>query len=158
MPFDLIELLSGLTLTVRTGLWLTPTRLLGQEQDAAARLGIDAVDLRTPIKPRLPAGTRFLALSTQTLVTALDDVCKQKDGSECLLVFNLDLLLARLPRQERLDFWRFMFSGFPHRSRGLLLQMPRIAEHLLPPNQMLDAWRHDGRLAVEPAAEQEQLC
>lgn len=157
-PSNLVELLSGPTLIVRTGLWLAPTQLLGKEQDTAARMGIDAVDLRVVIKSSLPQGTRFLALSTQTLIAALDAVCHQASGSDCLLIFNLDLLLARLPRQDRLDFWHYVFNGFPHRSRGLLLVMPKNAEHLLPSNHIQDAWRHDGRLAVEPATEQGELC
>jgi hypothetical protein len=149
-PSHLVELLAGPTLTVRTGLWLIPTQLLGKEQDTAARLGIDAVDLRRPIQASLPPGTRFLALSTQSVITALDTVCREVNGSECLLIFNLDILLARLPRQDRLDIWHYVFNGFPHRPRGLLLLMPQIAEHLLPPNQIQDAWRRDGRLVVEP--------
>jgi hypothetical protein len=150
-PSELIDLLSGPTLTIRTGLWLVPLHVLGKEQDTAARLGIDAADLRVPIISSLPAGTRFLGLSTLTLVEALDAVCSQSRGSNCLLVYNLDLLLARLPRQERLDFWQFMFKSFPHRQRGLLLLMPQLANSLLPQQQMQDVWRRDGRLVVEPA-------
>jgi hypothetical protein len=146
---DLIALLSGPTLTVRTGLWLASIHSLNQIEDHAARLGIDARDLRVPIKGSLPEGTRFLGLTVNTLVEALDMLCKQFDGSNCLLVYNLDLLLARLHRQARLDFWQYVFRGFPHRGRGLLLVMPSHANHLLPSTQMQEAWRYDRRLVDE---------
>jgi hypothetical protein len=152
---DLVALLSGRTLTVRTGLWLASLRLLGQEDDSAARLGIDARDLRDPIRAGLPEGTRFLGLTTDTVIEALETICLQTDGSDTLLIYNLDLLLARLNRQERLDFWQFVYSGFRHRPRGLLLLMPKYADSLLPTHEKQDAWRRDGRLVVDPDTNQE---
>jgi len=151
-PIEIVERLSGPTFAVRTGLWLVPRAVLRQPKDSAARLGIDASDIREPIQADLPSGTRFLGLSTSGLIRALDSLCVAPSGGNCLLVYNLDLLIARLYRQDRLEFWRTLFDGFPHRQRGLLLLMPLGADHLIPSSQTLEVWRHDGRLAVEPAA------
>jgi hypothetical protein len=147
---DLLVLLRGSTLTVRTGLWLVPSTFFGQEQDEAARLGIDAVDVRLPILARLPAGTRFLGLTEASVLEALDVICQQKDGGDCVLVYNLDLLLAKLPRQDRVEFWHYLYRGFPHRSRGLLIVMPSQATHLLPAGQSLTDWGRDQRLVTYP--------
>jgi len=143
---DLVALLRGFTLTVRTGLWLATHAVFGKEQDEAARLSIDAIDLRIPILARLPEGTRFLGLSMAVIIDGLDMICHQKDGSDCVLVYNLDLLIARLHRPERIEFWHYLYRGFPHRSRGLLLIMPRQAIYLLPTDDLLDDWGRDKRL------------
>lgn len=144
--YELIKLLRGPTLTVRTGLWVAPPSLLGQEVDEAARLGIDAIDLRQPILASLPPGTRFLGLNITSLVSAFDSICRQPDGSDCMLVYNVDLLMAKLGHPAHLDVWRYLFRGIPHRSRSLLLFMPRTANHLLPSHQDQDAWRQERRL------------
>lgn len=150
-PIEIVEQLSGPTFAVRTGLWLAHRTVLLQPKDSAARLGIDAKDIREPIQAALPSGTRFLGLSTSGLIRALDTLCVAPSGSNCLLIYNLDLLIARLYRQDRLEFWRTVFDGFPHRQRALLFLMPLGADHLIPLSQTLEAWRQDGRLAVEPA-------
>ena len=146
-PSELIALLRGHTLKVRTGLWLMPLSYLGKEEDEAARLGIDALDIRRPILAGLPEGARFTGLSAVNLVEILDGIATSRDGSDCVLVYNLDLAQARLRRQERLDVWQNLFNAFGYRARALLLVMPDHAEHLLPTTEMLTAWRRDSRLA-----------
>jgi hypothetical protein len=148
-PNDLIQTLKGETLRVRTGLWLAPKRILGCEADEATRLNIDAVDLRQPLLSSLPNGAQFLGLSADKIIQLFDVVCQTAQGSECLLVFNLDLLLSRLRQQERDWVWSQMYNGFPHRSRALLLLMPAEARHLIPPLETLRVWQADKRLAVE---------
>lgn len=146
-PFDLISLLRGYRLRVRTGLWLLPRELLGQEPDEAARLGIDAVDLRQQLLAGLPQDTSFSGLNAACMIELLDDICRRDRGSDCVLVYNFDLLLARLRHDERSEVWQLLYDGFPHRSRALLIVMPRGANALLPTNQALQAWQRDGRLA-----------
>lgn len=147
-PSELVALLRGRTLKVRTGLWLMPLPYLGKEEDEAARLGIDALDIRRPILAGLPAGARFTGLSVVSLVETLDGVAQARDGSDCVLVYNLDLALARLRRQERLDVWQSLFHEFGYRARALVLAMPVNAEQLLPTSERMMAWRNDGRLAT----------
>lgn len=143
---ELVTLLRGPSLTVRTGLWLAPLTILGRERDEAARLGIDAIDVREPILAAQPQGTRFLGLNEASMVDTLDTICRLPRLSDCVLVYNLDLPLARLSARERNQFWQILFTGFPHRSRGLLLLLPQQAHHLLPPQQAEEAWRNDNRL------------
>lgn len=146
-PSELVTLLRGRSLRVRTGLWLMPGRFLGKEEDEAARLGLDALDIRRPILASLPEGARFVGLNAASLVETLDSIGQARSGSDCVLVYNLDLLLARLPRQERLEVWQSLYGAFGNRARALLLTMPASADNLLPTTEMLAAWRRDGRLA-----------
>lgn len=146
-PSDLIALLRSHRLRVRTGLWLLPRELMGQEPDESARLGIDAVDLRQQLLDGLPQDTCYSGLSAACVIELLDDICRHDQGSDCIVVYNFDLLLARLRHEERVDVWGLLYDGFAHRSRALLIVMPRGANALLPANQALQAWRRDGRLA-----------
>lgn len=143
---ELIGRLRGPTLIVRTGLWLAPLSVFGRERDEAARLGIDAVDIREPILADQPEGTRFLGLTTARVIEALDAICRMPKVSDCVLVYNLDLPVARLSRQDRSEVWQQLLAAFPHRSRGLLLLMPQYAHHLLPSHHIEDKWRIDNRL------------
>lgn len=143
---ELVTLLRGPTLTVRTGIWLAPPSAFGREQDEAARLGIDAVDIRDPIWADLPKDTRFLELTSARMIEALEAICRGPRVSDCVLVYNFDLPLARLPGQARQQLWDQLLTGFPHRVCGLLLMMPQHA-HALLPSQMELKWRNDNRLA-----------
>jgi hypothetical protein len=125
-----------------------PLPYLGKEEDEAARLGIDALDIRRPILAGLPKGARFTGLSVVSLVEILDSIARAKDGSDCVLVYNLDLAVARLRRQERLEVWQSLFNDFGYRTRALVLAMPVNAELLLPTSEKMMAWRNDGRLAT----------
>ncbi len=147
-PNDLVALLRSPVLRVRTGLWLMPLQYLGKEEDEAARLGIDALDIRRPILAGLPPDARFTGLSVVNLVEILDSVAQARDGNDCVLVYNLDLALARLRRQERLAVWQNLFVDFGYRARALLLTMPANADHLLPTSESMMAWRNDRRLAT----------
>jgi hypothetical protein len=131
----------------RVGLWLIPTGQIGQAADAAARLGVDAQDLREVLLDRLPADTRFAGLSSEKLIDLLDTMCEQPGSSDSVMVYNLDLLLAGLEYESQQDIWRTLWQGFPHRQRALLLVMPNTASHLLPKPFDLEAWRREGRLA-----------
>lgn len=133
----------------RVGLWLVPAGQIGQAADAAARLGIDAQDLRQALLDRLPADTRFAGLSSQKLIDLLDTICKQPGSSDSVVVYHLDLLLSGLDYESQQDVWRTLWQGFPHRQRALLLVMPNTASHLLPNPSDVDAWRREGRLAGE---------
>lgn len=143
---DLIARLRGYSLRVRTGLWLLPVQLLQDMPNEAARLGIEAVDCAKKMLTELPMGTRFVGLDAARLIELLDDMCHQNPGVNCLLVYNLDLLVARLTQNERHEVWAQLYNNFPHRSRGLLIVMPQDANALLPSENALGVWRRDGRL------------
>lgn len=143
---EVIAALRGPRFRVRTALWLAPPDVVGREADAAARLGLDAADARRPILDALDPDSRFLGLDPDRIVAALDAIATGPHRTDCALVYNLDLLVVRLPFQARDAFWDTLYRGFPHR-RALLLAVPRSAEALLPRDGALDLWRREGRLA-----------
>jgi len=147
-PHELADLLKGSSLIHRTGIWLLPVNMLGKEPDQAARLNLDAVDIRTALLGGLPEGTRVLRLSGDKVLQLLGTICESPKGSNCLLVYNVDLLLARLPMQARSYVWNQLYSSFPHRKHALLIAMPEGANQLLPPPAALKSWNSDKRLAT----------
>ena len=146
-PVELVALLRGYRLRVRTGIWLRTLSSLGGEPGEAARLGIAHVDIRQVALAGLPDGTRFSGLDTTRVLELLDEICQGSYDSDCVLVYNFDLLLARLRRFERQEVWQQLYASFAHRPRGLLTALPQGAEALLPTREALLGWRADGRLA-----------
>lgn len=143
---EIIETLRYGGLRVRTALWLLPPDQLTRLPDSAARLGIHLVDMRQPLLDTIVPGQRFLSLRLQEFINALDTLCNDSQASDCLLVANCDLIIAKLTYSERKDLWETLYSGFPYRSRALLIAMPASATTLLPNEEQLDRWRKDGRL------------
>lgn len=150
-PREVVELLQGQSLIHRTGIWIMPTNMLGHEPDQAARLNIDAIDIRQPLIDGLPEGTRYLGLSSDKIMQILDQTCEYFRGTSCILIYNFDLLLARLRQQDRQYVWAQLYNTFPHRKHGLIVAMPEGAEQLLPQNTALKLWNSDKRLAATNA-------
>ena len=125
-----------------------PISMIGHEPDQAARLNIDAIDIRDPLKETLAEGTRFLGLNRDKIMQVLDQICEQFRGTDCILIYNIDLLLARLKQQDRFYVWTQLYNTFPHRRHALIIVMPEKAEQLLPPNKTLRLWNSDKRLAA----------
>lgn len=144
---DLVHYLRGPVLRVRTGLWLVPQRFIGREADKTAALGLAPVDIRQPILDGLLPNQTRLRLDPASILRALDTLVDNHLHTDCGLLLNLDLLLASQTSTARDETWELLYSGFPHRSRALLLTMPVAANHLLPKPDKLDQWRRDGRLA-----------
>lgn len=146
-PKDLIELLQKKTLRIRTGIWLMPVSMLGKEADHAARMNIDAVDIRDPLLENLPEGTRYLGLNADRIMQLMQEISDQIPGSECLLIYNLDLLLAKLSYSEIIQVWQQLYDSFPNRRHALLISMPENADHLLPEFTSMRSWNKDKRLS-----------
>lgn len=144
---ELVKFLRRPTLRTRIGLWLMPLEAAGREREIVVRLGVEAVDIRAPFCINLAHGTEFLRLSTVKIVETLDIIASQSGQSDCVLVYNLDLLLAGISQQECQQLWGELFNGLPYRPRALLLAIPETAEHLLPADEKLDSWRRDNRVA-----------
>jgi hypothetical protein len=145
--YEVVNLIRANVLRIRTGLWLAPAALLGQERNEAARLMVDAVDLREVLLQRLPVNSRFIGLTDQKLIELLDEVTEQEGQSDCALVYNLDILLARLQQKEIRYFWQYVIEFMPHRSRALLLKMPASANELLPMEGQFNLLAREHRLA-----------
>jgi hypothetical protein len=148
-PVELLATLRNRSLRNRVGLWLLPAGEMDQAADKAAKLGIDAADLRQIWLDRLPPDARFAGLNADKLISLLDDLTEHPGHSDCLLLYNLDLLLAGLSYESQQEIWRTLRQIFPHRRRLLVLVMPDQAGHLLPRSSDLTAWRQEGRLAGE---------
>lgn len=141
----LVTALRAPSLRVRTGLWLMRLAEIGQERNEAARQGIEAVDLRANLLARLPPDAGYTGLSSQVFLELCEAVTQQPGAGDCALVYNIDLLLARLTRQERREVWQDLYQALPHRRRVLLLAMPETATELLP--EGLEMWVSARRLA-----------
>jgi hypothetical protein len=143
---ELVALLRRQTLRVRTGLWLISPNLLGDEHNEAVRLGIAAVDMRELLLGELPADTAFVMLNADRVIQLLNQVADQAHFGNCALVYNLDLLLARLTVLQRVDAWDVVFEGLSYRRSGLVLTMPAKAKSLLPSHDRLGDLAAAGRL------------
>jgi hypothetical protein len=66
--------------------------------------------------------------------------------SDCVLVFNFDLLLSGLKTQERQQVWSDLFNHFPNRRRALIIMLPETAKHLLPTEELLENWQRETRV------------
>ena len=143
---DVVHTLRHGGLRVRTALWLLPAADLARLPDSAARLGIDLADVRRPLLGSIAPDQRFLRLGVRELIDALDLLCQDDGASDCLLVANCDLIVAKLNYSERKELWETLYRAFPHRPRAVLLAMPRGATVLLPTEQQLDQWSTEGRL------------
>lgn len=142
----LISLLRRHTLRTRVGVWQIPLRYVDRERDIAVRLGVEAVDARDPIKERLPVGTRYVRLSAEKVLQALDQIAYSAGQTDCALVYNVDLLLAGLNREARQTVWESLFDGLPHRPRALLLVVPETAHDLMLSERLYRAWQRDKRI------------
>lgn len=144
---DLVQLLRGPTLRVRTGILLVPSASLGNEPELAARVGVEAVDWRARKLTRVGSDSRYLGLSSETVMRDLQELVDDVDlGGNCLLIYDMDLILSALRYDERLRTWAALFSTFKQR-RGLLFSLPARATNLLPVTERR-AWEKDGRLAI----------
>lgn len=145
--YELAQTVRSRVLRVRTGLWLTPLQLINQELDEAARILAEAVNMQELWLAQLPKETRFVGISGDKLLGAVDQVIQQAGINDCALVYNFDLLLARLTRSERIQVWRALYAEMPHRNRGLIVAMPAVAKDLLPDDDALTHWAQEKRLA-----------
>lgn len=143
---EVVALLCSRVLRVRTGLWLIPNAYIGHEADEAVRLRLEVADLRQVWLKNLPEGTRFIGLTPDNLIEEIDRIIQQPGDSDCVLVYNLDLFLARLKLAERKMVWESLFNTLPHRPRGLLMIMPQTAHDLLPVPTQLTLLEQEQRL------------
>jgi hypothetical protein len=58
-PREVGSLIRANVLRIRIGLWLIPASYLGQERNEAARLLLEAVDIRQELVKQLPVEARF---------------------------------------------------------------------------------------------------
>ena len=134
------------TSRTRVGVWRLPLAKIGHEAELAVRLGVEALNVSSYMRERLPIGAEFVRLSEQKVLDTLDEIASTPGKSDCVLVYNFDLLLSGVTTNERKRIWQFLFNGFPNRTRALLLAIPESADQMLPSEISMDAWQQDSRL------------
>ena len=135
-PAQVVSLIRASVLRIRTALWLLPQISIGQERNEAARLLVEAVDIRQILLNTLPPDTPYIGLTDQKLIELVEEIIEEDGRSNCILIYNLDLLLSRLKQQEINFFWHHIFESMPHRSRALFLCIPASAVDVLPSEEL----------------------
>ena len=149
MPIeDLIKLLRSNELVVRTGLWLIPATWNINEAGLAARFNMDALDMRKVWLDQLPQGVKMIGLRQDKLLEVISNIANQQNRSDCVLLYNLDLLISGLSPEDREIFWYHSFKGLPHKACALLYLFPDEAyKQLIDPNNR-NNWEGSVRMAV----------
>lgn len=149
VPTELHKLVAYLrqgTPRTRVGLWRSPLSWIGKETDIAISLGVQALDVGAFYSDNLQPGADFARLSSANIIETLDKVASAPGQSNCVLVYNLDLLLAGVPIEHRQQVWQDLFNKFPHRLRAVVIMLPETALQLLPTEQLLEKWKNENRL------------
>lgn len=148
-PPELARRLREGLVRLRTGVALLSPSWLGREEEVAARCGLESpLDLPTWVLERVPPGRTRLGLDWQVLVRDHLDViagASQPPG-RCLLLANVDVLVAALRDEERRRLWGFLRETY-RPQRGLMLCLPEPAAHLFPPDERA-AWTAGERLTI----------
>ncbi len=134
------------TARTRIGLWRVPLAKLGTEQEIAINLGIQAIDISKSYLERLPDGTKVVKATCSKVIDSIDSIASSVGPSDCVLIFNFDLLLAKLKIEETQQVWIDLFNHLPNRLRAILIMMPETALQLLPSDTLLEKWEKEGRL------------
>jgi hypothetical protein len=142
-------MLSSFSLRCKTGIWLMPQGKVGDEENEAARLGLDAVDIRRVLLENLPEETSYADLSSERVQNLLHQIANRQQGSHCLLIYNLDLLLARLTMDERDAVWRYLKDALPHAKHALLIALPASAGQALLGDEHYRSWHKEDRLSAD---------
>lgn len=144
---ELVRRLRSRALRNRTGILLLPQIETQKIEDIAARLGVQCVDYRRLVLQRVPPGSLSAGICVDAERQTIDALLEDTQGRDCVLLFQFDLILARMEYAERQRLWDVLFREMSNRSRALLLAMPVSAEHLLPSPDALDDWKKDARVA-----------
>jgi hypothetical protein len=147
-PVELVENLKRGNFRTNVGIWCMPLSQIGHEADIAFRLDLGMLDASKEFLSKLPAKTEYARLSVTRLYEFLDETANRSDIRDCVLIYNFDLLLAGLRKeQDRNQVWQDLYNRFPNRQHAFLITIPETASHLLPSDDMLEKWQKDGRLS-----------
>jgi hypothetical protein len=144
----LVKYLRRRTSRTHVGLWLMPLDRVGYEADVAVHLDdVEALDIAMYLHNKIPKGADFVRLSAKKIIETLDSIASSLGQRDCVLVYNLDLLLSGIREEECQKVWQTMFNQLPGRARILILAIPKTADHLRPDESFLTEWKNDARLA-----------
>jgi hypothetical protein len=142
---ELKQRLARQVLRCRTGVLLADAGHLGKEPDLAARAGMQPLDLTRHLLDIQP-GTKYADITAETLSRALDDISKSNGVRDCILVYNLDLPLARLDDTELSRLWKHLRKDLQTRPKTLVFLLPSGAEVIFPEAER-KLWDEEKRLA-----------
>jgi hypothetical protein len=145
-PGSLVQFLRRKTSRSRVGLWRYPLNKIGKEYEIAVNLGVQALDISRYYLDQLPSGAEFARLSATKVIETLDSIASSIGPSDCVLIYNLDLVLAGLKTEERQLIWQDLYNHFPNRLRAIIIIIPESALPLLPTETLLEKWQNDSRL------------
>jgi hypothetical protein len=112
----------------KTGLVFWPASLWRDVHGVAAALDATPVSLAARLLQRLPANARAVPLDVESLFAEVSAVADERQGGDVAWVFDVDVLLAKLPEAERERFWEAAFDRLPHRARAVLLALPLLEQ------------------------------
>lgn len=145
---QLVKYLRRRTARTHVGLWLMPLDRVGHEANVALHLeDVEALDIAMYLHNKIPKGADFIRLSANKIIETLDSIASSIGQKDCVLVYNLDLLLSGIKEEDCQKIWHTMFNQLPGRARILILSIPKTAAHLLPDEPLLTKWKNDSRLA-----------
>lgn len=132
----------------RFGIWCCALSCLGEEPNIAVQIGAEAIDLSSLYLQNLDPDADFIGLNKGTLTDLISDIAS-KPGKEKILVYNIDLLLAKMDIRERSDFWDILESGIIYKPRSLVIMVPSTAPMLSPIGEALEIWKEKEKLISE---------
>lgn len=143
---ELVSLLRSPTLRSRTGILLLAPAQLGGEEELAARLNVEALNYVEVVKAEVPPGSRFLGADAGSEEERLDRIAMAAGKRDCVLIYNVDLILAKLNHSARSRLWSYLRTTFPNRSRALILALPVTASLVQPDGEERESWERTGRI------------
>ena len=142
----LVNYLRRGTARTRIGLWRVPLTIIGTEQEIAINLGIQPVDFSKYYLDRLPPGTKMVKVDSTKVLDSIDNIASSVGPSDCVLIYNFDLLLAKLKVEEIHQVWGDLFNHVPNRLRAILIMVPETALQQIPSENLLEKWEKENRL------------
>lgn len=135
------------------GVWLLPPEQIGQEFRLALTYDLYPLDARQAFVDRLPQGAKYSGLTAPNGYQKLVEFIRLLlDGGpyprDCLLVFNLDLLLLGLDIDGRKNFWFTTMGDFPYPRTKLILALNESAYSLIP-DEIINRYRKRVILGIE---------
>lgn len=143
---DLVSFLRRRISRTNIGIWRIPLNWIGRESEIAFRLGIEALDASSYYRSKLDPRTEFARLSASSIFEMLNSIASAVGSSDCVLVYNFDLLIAGVKEEERQQVWQDLYNRFPNRERAFMIAIPETAIRLLPPDHLLEKWQADSRI------------
>lgn len=132
----------------RFGLWCCDLEKLGHEQNIAVQLGAESLDVTMLLRSKLENDSDMVVLDEHKLIDMVSEIAK-KQGKQKVLIYNLDVLLAKLNPAQCRDFWDLLFSGLIYQPRSLVFMIPLTATNLYPSGENLNKWQRNKRIILE---------